>query len=184
MISPKELELNEALFKRVWDHFFRGEKQGLLIRGKRGTGKTVLFMAFSRLLSQCMHWKRYAMIDNSDLYKSGIIDNLCALKEHNYRACFKYQLLTDMAPQNVLVDDFGRGQREYKKYGNTFAFEEEFIYRRYELFQQYGAQTHFITNLTKEQLLDKYADRIMSRINEMTQLIELKQTKDFRDEAN
>lgn len=86
------------------------------------------------------------------------------LKEPNYYGGRK--------PKDKIIDEVGA-----EKIGNDYGVKTEVfvdvLEHRYNQFIQYGAFTHFTSNLTPKEIQTRYGHRVWSRLNEMTTIIEV-----------
>lgn len=150
--------INDKRFEDLQPSF--SLKKGLMLQGKVGNGKTTalkLFKIFSyNNTSKCINdiWTasklwNYATSNESDNYKRDI-----------YRW------------KNFVIDDIGIENREH--YGNDVI--GSLLFERYDIFEgTSGAnKTHVTTNLTPNQLLDRYGERLYDRMKGMFNVIVLK----------
>lgn len=70
----------------------------------------------------------------------------------------------------LLVDDVGAEELEYMSYGTKTGLLAQIIEYRTEA----GAPTHFTTNLTPQQLLDRYGVRVVDRMTHLAVRVMLK----------
>ena len=72
---------------------------------------------------------------------------------------------------DLIIDDLGTEPDGQNLYGTKRTLMQDAICRRYELFPRW--KTHFTSNLTKEEILARYGERVWSRLNEMCVFITL-----------
>lgn len=72
---------------------------------------------------------------------------------------------------DLIIDDMGIEEKQYQCYGNTLDVMKELIYLRYNVFPKW--RTFFTTNLSKEDLLERYGERCFSRLCEMCGFVPL-----------
>ena len=70
---------------------------------------------------------------------------------------------------DLFLDDLG-AEKELKSFSNLFPIEEV-IYKRYDLWQRCGARLHVSTNLSGEQIQERYGLRVRDRMKEMMTVI-------------
>ncbi len=139
------------------------KKKGLIVSGTPGTGKTVRFKFIAETLG-------IKMITAHEVVRCLLIDGeeglreLCRLDISRYGSVPPHYY-------DLIIDDIGAEPTEQIVYGTRFNAIADIIERRYLIFPQW--KTHFSTNLTKEQLTDRYGERVFSRMNEMCHFVTL-----------
>lgn len=143
-------------------------KTGLLIYGAAcGTGKTTLANAMCTLVNYLFD-SVYSQ-DRKTVYRTTAI-NLVKLYSDNpeqYKRMVSQELL--------FIDDLGTEPVNIKIYGNEFSPVTELLYNRYD-WQRWTIVT---SNLSDEQLKERYGTRIDDRLREMFDRI-LFQGKSYR----
>jgi energy-coupling factor transporter ATP-binding protein EcfA2 len=138
--------------------------KGILLMGNVGSGKskrmkqlaTMLDCSFKSAETFGEAWRE--MGENFDF--------------QHYCGCVKPRW--DVVPKHwndLIIDDIGTEERVYNSYGNSCDVMSRVIMERYKVFPEW--KTHFTTNLNREQLLDRYGERIYSRLNEMCLFVKL-----------
>lgn len=140
--------------------------KGILLMGNVGSGKSLIMRIF---------WE-------SQLRRFGLKTCRQISKEYangGYKAVEKYgdkavHLKTnqDIVKAHLCLDDLGSEKNE-KFYGNESNVLAELIQDRYDHFVKHKLITHFTTNLTPEELSIAYGDRVISRLNQMCNVIVL-----------
>lgn len=129
------------------------KQKGKLYHGAPGAAKT------TTLRTEFDAWE-----DKSKLWTNarGIVttalkDGLLAMNRYNYLAT------------HLFIDDIGHEPLTVTHFGTTFAPMAEFIQARYDYYDDamYTITTHFTTNLTPEQLRQRYGEYIFDRLIEM-----------------
>lgn len=139
------------------------KKKGLIVSGTPGTGKTVRFQFIADRLG-------IKMITAHEVVRCLLIDGeeglreLCRLDISRYNSVPHHYY-------DLIIDDIGAEPTEQIVYGTRFNAIADIIERRYLIFPEW--KTHFSTNLTEEQLKDRYGERVFSRINEMCHFVTL-----------
>lgn len=133
--------------------------KGICFLGGVGSGKTkrVRFLAS---VGRNIHFCDAAALCNEWLASDGDDNDL---REYIGVTGYKHELV---------IDDLGTESEKYVCYGNSVdVMTEKVIPWRYNVFPQY--RTFFTTNLTKQQLRDRYGERCWSRLNEMCAFVPL-----------
>lgn len=147
IVFDKELFRNLELYMKNKQNKYDNNK-GLLFIGGVGCGKTALM----KLLS------KYGT-------KVGLIMNVLDFEKIPEDINYYTEGL------NLCLDDIGAEPDFYVEYGNKFNIVERIIYRYYERAFQDGYYFCGTTNLTKNQLKERYSQRIIDRLREMVNII-------------
>lgn len=144
-------------------------RKGILLAGNVGTGKTLLMKAFSRNKRQC-----YEIIPCRKASDEYAEDGPEMLNQFNnpIRSLFgtyEYFLQRELG---VCFDDLGTETNPARYYGKDINTMEQVILNRYDRKLPFTL-THFTTNLTWSQIEANYGTRVISRLNEMVNVIEL-----------
>lgn len=138
--------------------------KGISFIGGVGTGKTVRMQLLNEVLGG-----RYAdavmLFSDAEHY---LKDNESFDHVINYPSVycdnpFRYYLF---------LDDIGNEPKEAVSYGERKDIMENVVRRRYTAFMQ-GHITCFASNLTESELMQRYGERIVSRMKEMTFFIDM-----------
>ncbi len=165
-IDPANLP--EVFAKAYCNEIVNGK--GLCLIGKTGSGKSSRIEFYARktyisvLSAQdaCATWVEMGGDQNISAFKS-------YLKADGREQ--KYARVTDYFC-DLIIDDLGLENEKYTCYGTeTDVMVQHIIPARYSVFPRW--KTHFTTNLTKQQLRDRYGERCFSRLNEMCAFISL-----------
>lgn len=165
-------EENQNVIKELLHYFAQTQQgnlsthKGILLAGNVGSGKTLLMETFSTLVR---HTQPFYKTTARQVAKDYAADGLTALVR--YLKQFK-KTPKGLVPVDFLFDDLG-AEDSKKHYGNEANVMAEVIYDRYELYTRYATRTHFTTNLTPEELEDKYGTRAYSRLCQMCHFIVL-----------
>lgn len=125
--------------------------KGLLLMGHKGSGKTLLM----RSLGACFTGTPlYFTIHNTRKITSAYnTDGDAGLRPY-------------LAQVHMLFDDLG-DERMGQHYGDKVEVMSLVIQERYELFVDHGIMSHFTTNLTGDEIRERYGDRVHSRLLHM-----------------
>jgi len=136
------------------------ENKGLLLCGHCGSGKTFWLKTMLEYISDCSMRRadKLAQIflrDKNEFFKIIEPDWYANVPE-----CY-----WDMA-----IDDFGQ-ETMANDYGNKLEIMEMVLSLRYDIFKSCGGRTFLTTNLTMNQIKERYGDRIDSRLHEMCVIV-------------
>ena len=150
---------NEKFLENIVNYFFTGEttldrNKGLMIRGSFGVGKTIILKIIQKMLQQD---KKFAYNPSNDVvaqYNIGGDEAIAIYKQKKER----------------LFDDFG-AEEIGKHFGNNVEVFQKIIYSRYDLLKYQHIRTHLTTNLSNEQICEKYGERAYDRLKDMFNVI-------------
>jgi len=135
--------------------------KNLLIIGEPGTGKTLIMQIFSDYLK---------ITKNTNYYKNiSITQMMNYYKLNNHIDQYTYNELANKkafegSPVNVCLNDLGLKTEEQKSYGTTLTqVTDEFLFARYEIYQQCGIKYHFTSNLSVNDLKKRFEGRLIDR---------------------
>lgn len=141
--------------------------KGIMLYGNTGSGKTFLMEMFAvnpRLTYRVFHVlqdvQSRAMQDGDEGLEpfTRLLNNTAFYTEFGQHQC------------GAMFDDLGTEDRSVTYFGTTQNVMRNIIERRYQNVPI--AATHFTTNLTTEQIEERYGARVRSRLREMVNLIE------------
>lgn len=127
--------------------------RNLLICGKAGSGKTLLMQVFSEFLRRKRHPMQFVCLS------VGQLANYYARHNHMDRYTYNEDDSPGFQcnPVNVCMNDIGIRLQSF--YGNdTNSLCAEFLFARYEIWQQYGRFSHITTNLDPAQTTKIFSD--------------------------
>ena len=138
-------------------------KKGICLLGTFGSGKTEIMRAFT-----LTHFHEHKPYEKPCKVTSAIemIDHYN--NETNFNTYFE---------NNIYIDDLGSEQRA--KYMSKE--EDPILSKFFELwYLRKGLKLYLTTNLSMQELSDKYGGRVYSRLHELCNFIELDEQTDFR----
>lgn len=146
--------------------------KSLLVIGDIGVGKTMMMRVMQVLFKDTK--RRFKWVEAKDI--KDLMEGEEGLGTKEIKELFGYGYKGDL-----LLDDIGVGQVNFKSYGNVTNIIGEIILDRYRLFIEQGYRTHFTSNIppkyadkiendAKPTLLKLYGDRVLDRLVEMTNL--------------
>lgn len=138
-------------------------KPGLILMGLCGNGKTTMMRALSRLIEYVSEMTvGYSKRTVMPMYPAKEIARMCAASDKE-RKDFK-----ELSGLEILgIDDLGEEPKEVMSYGMIYTPLTDLICERYD----HQLATVITTNLTKEQLSEKYGVRVYDRFREMLDII-------------
>lgn len=162
---------NEKFLENIVNYFFIGEttldrNKGLMIRGSFGVGKTIILKIIQKMLQ---HDKKFAYNPANDVvakYNIGGDEAIAVYKQKKER----------------LFDDFG-AEEIGKHFGNNVEVFQKIIYSRYDLLKYQHIRTHLTTNLSNEQIAEKYGERAYDRLKDMFNVINWNFKLSFRGKS-
>jgi len=145
-VTPSEIEAVNAIFN---------SGKGVLIKGDKGTGKTLLLKLIS---------KAYEIIHNEPPYMISAIEfNLMYQKEGAAK-------ILDHKTGAMFIDDIGAEPQAANNFGSRIDPISTLLFLRYEA----RMKTFCTTNLTIDELKERYGDRLADRFKQMFVVITFK----------
>lgn len=134
--------------------------KNLLLVGEPGTGKTMLMQIFSdylRLTNNPNKFENLSVTQMMNYYKmNGHIDRY-TYNEGQAKG-FKPE------PFNICLNDIGLETENQKSYGTSLnTVIDEFLYARYEIYQQFGKRYHITSNLSPDEFKERFKNRLVDR---------------------
>ena len=145
--------------------------KNILLIGEPGTGKTMIMQIFADYLRITENENRFQNISMTQLM------NYYKINGHIDR--YTFNELADPksyegSPFNVCLNDLGLMTEAQKSFGTTLTqVTDEFLFARYEIYQQYNKRYHITSNLTVKDLRGRFEDRLMDRFKSFN-IIELR----------
>lgn len=135
-------------------------KKGLLVYSKNyGQGKTMFFEIVNHRAARLKN-KLFNQTSAKELAKIFATKGETGLEE----------IITC---KNLFIDDLGEEDDVKRKhFGNELNVLENVILKRYELWRDKNYLTHFTTNLTQSEILERYDGKAADRLLQMTEQIE------------
>lgn len=148
-----------------------GHPAGLMLCGTPGTGKTTMLRAMQMLTNSLQDFALFSDERvRADLHRI-IIVTAKDIAHAPDADIAKWRHVGCLA-----IDDLGAEPAEVMTYGNVVTPLTDLIEYRYAQHKT----TLFTTNLTAEQLRDKYGTRITDRLNEMVKIIIVSRSESYR----
>lgn len=136
-------------------------EKNIMLIGEPGTGKTLLMRIFAEYLK---------LVKNSNYYiNTSVTQMMNYYKIHGNIDPFTYYQTADKAgfeglPMNVCANDIGLATERQMSFGTMLSqITDEFMFARYEIYQQHGKMFHITSNLTVKDLKERFDERIIDR---------------------
>jgi len=146
---------------RMWENdgaVQPGTRKGLMLIGTSGNGKTTRMEAMAELFGFPV-LRAAEMVQKVSLASyNGTVKDIC-----NYP---RFGNVSNPRCYDLVIDDLGIEPPIVNNFGTKHDYMEEVLAERYEAMRK-GAVTHFSSNLTAEQIKERYGDRIYSRFKAM-----------------
>ena len=134
-------------------------EKNLLIVGEAGTGKTILMEIFSRYLQITKNRHFF--------YNTSMIRLMNYYKVHSHINKFTFNESKEKGicePYALCLNDIGLEVESQKSFGTDIRdVVDEFVYARYEIYQQMDIRTHFTSNYDVEDFKNRFNYRINDR---------------------
>ena len=135
--------------------------KNILLLGEPGTGKTMIMQIFSDYLkatSNESYFKNISVTQMMNYYKiNGHIDKYTYNELENSK-------VSDGSPFNVCLNDLGLLTENQKSFGTVLTqVTDEFLFARYEIYQQFNKRFHITSNLTVSDLKKRFEGRLIDR---------------------
>lgn len=148
--------------------------KGLFLSGRTGVGKTV----HMKLIRQFLTFKSRFRMKTCHSLALEYMTNGSETIMYYGRNYVDY-MDSNTIHQSYCFDDLG-SEGEVKHFGTQSNVMGQVIMMRYEIFQNNQVKSHFTSNLTALQIEKHYGERVRSRLREMCNWIEYKDSFDKR----
>lgn len=149
---------------KLAEDVFEGEEykihKNIMLIGEPGTGKTIIMQIFSdylKLTRNPSFYHNLSVTQMMNYYKiNGHIDRF------TYNENGKNSL--EGNPFHVCLNDIGLETEKQKSFGTVLeSVIDEFLFARYEIYQQFFIKYHMTSNLTVSEFKNRFGDRLVDR---------------------
>ena len=163
--NDKNKELFNILVRFSAAYKYRANKRGLFLCAKKndlntGVGKTLGMMVMSSIFEV----KLRSMMKLTDRYEN---ESASFLDQIN-----NYTTYGSPHRRDLIVDDVG-AETITNRYGKKEELFIKVVEERYNKYIQQNEITHFTSNLGKDELINRYGERVWSRLNQMCNIHEV-----------
>lgn len=141
--------------------------KGIYLCGDYGTGKTLIFSAFNEFTN-------FLWVNKFKFFS--VIDIIAETAKNGVQSIEKFQKNFSDGNTNAFhcyIDDIASVNEKVNHFGNQYNIMELLILARYEALTKYRKLTFFSSNLYPKQLKQIYNERIIDRLREMCNIIEI-----------
>lgn len=135
--------------------------KNLLLVGDPGTGKTIIMQIFSDYLRLTENPNQFYNLSVTQMM------NYYKLKGHIDRYTYNEEIgkgSIEGNPFNICLNDIGLETENQKSYGTSLdSVIDEFLYARYEIYQNQFKKYHITSNLNIEEFKNRFGDRLVDR---------------------
>ena len=140
--------------------------KNILLIGEPGTGKTMLMQIFAEYLKLTNNENAFRNISATQLMNSHKLNGHIDRYTYNESGAAGGRNGSEDAtlPINVCLNDLGLATEGQKSYGTVLTqVIDEFLFARYEIYQQYGKRYHITSNLSVKQFKQRFEERLVDR---------------------
>ena len=170
--NEEVLEILLYYFNDIKSHAL-DPKKGICLYGNVGSGKTMMMKIMRNCNCNIFGFKTCRQL--SEVYA---IEGFEGLRSYGKQAVrWEY---SEQKFNHLLIDDLG-AENDSRYYGHEINVMSEILLDRYEFFISDGLITNLTTNLSKEEISDRYSYRVYSRMQEMFNFLKLGGSSDAKD---
>lgn len=153
--------LAESVFP---DEDYKIHKNILLI-GEPGTGKTMLMQVFADYLQATNNDNQFRNISMTQLMNyQKVFGHIDKYTYNELKGASGQEAFDCVNPYNICLNDLGIATEQQKSFGTLLTqVTDEFLFARYEIYQQYNKRYHITSNLTVKELKKRFEGRLVDR---------------------
>ena len=139
--------------------------KNILLVGEPGTGKTMLMQVFADYLQATNNDNQFRNISMTQLMNyHKVFGHIDKYTYNELKGASNQEAYDGTCPFSICLNDLGLATENQKSFGTLMTqITDEFLFARYEIYQQYGKRYHITSNLTVNQLKDRFEDRLIDR---------------------
>lgn len=146
--------------------------KNILLIGEPGTGKTLIMQIFSDYLRATENEMAFHNISATQLMNYHKVNG--HINKYTYNQTEKGETYDGCAPLHICLNDLGLKTENQKSFGTLLnQVMDEFLFARYEIYQQYQKRYHITSNLTVKDLKERFESRLVDRFKSFN-VIELR----------
>ena len=142
--------------------------KGLMLVGGVGVGKTLLFAIFRYYTQEILGVNSFRFTTAIDIIDDVNKNGVECLEVFSHNLVHKTP-----RPITCYIDDIACKKENINHYGTNINVIEQLLYQRYNVLLRYGVLTHTSSNKYPAQMKEVYDMRIIDRMSEMFNFIEL-----------
>ena len=139
--------------------------KNILLIGEPGTGKTVLMQVFTDYLQATNNDNQFVNIGMTQLMNyQKVFGHIDKYTYNELKGESRQEAYDGVNPFNICLNDLGIATEEQKSFGTLLSqVTDEFLFSRYEIYQQYGKRYHITSNMTVKELKQRFEARLVDR---------------------
>lgn len=139
--------------------------KNILLVGEPGTGKTMIMQIFSDYLRATGNENCFRNISMTQLMNyHKVYGHIDKYTYNELKGASTREAYDGVAPFGVCLNDLGLATEKQKSFGTLLTqITDEFLFARYEIYQQYGKRYHITSNLTVRELKERFEARLIDR---------------------
>lgn len=146
--------------------------KNILLIGEPGTGKTLMMQIFADYLRATQNEMAFRNISATQLMNYHKVNG--HINKYTYNEEGKEDAFDGCAPFHICLNDLGLMTENQKSFGTILTqITDEFLFARYEIYQQYQKRYHITSNLNVGDLKKRFEERLVDRFKSFN-VIELK----------
>lgn len=148
--------------------------KNILLIGEPGTGKTLLMQVFADYLRATGSDMFYHNISATQLMNYQKVHGHIDKYTYNETADSSRETFDGCHPFHICLNDLGLMTENQKSFGTLLTqIIDEFLFARYEVYQQYQKRYHITSNLTVADLKKRFEGRLIDRFKSFN-IVELR----------